>query len=329
MLIAGTRELTTRPSRCSSRSRSPSPCSTQFYVVYQPIVDLATGEMRGVEALLRWQAPGRRPVPPDVFIPMAEHGGSIQVLGWYVLDQACASSARWTAESPRAPARRRRQRLGPPARRAGFAQRVFALVASHGVAPDQVVLELTEQALASTSRPPSPSSRSCAPGRCRWPWTTTAPATPRCATSTASTRTWSRSTAASSPTWWTACTRRRSSAPSCTWPSPSTSSRSPRASRPPSSSADRPRPRLRAGAGLPLLPAGAARGDHPDARGRRARLRRSRRARHARAGLTGQVSEPGSAGTSTACWRSHDMGTTSRARSLVEASTTGATAPSW
>jgi diguanylate cyclase (GGDEF)-like protein/PAS domain S-box-containing protein len=124
------------------------PDLSQFFVVYQPIVDLATGQMRGVEALLRWTHPDLGPIPPDVFIPMAEHGGPIQVLGWYVLDQACAQLARWNAESPG-----HRLAVGVNAsvrqlEEPGFAQQLIDLIASHRVAPDQVVLELTEQALA-------------------------------------------------------------------------------------------------------------------------------------------------------------------------------------
>ncbi len=124
------------------------PDLSQFFVVYQPIVDLATGQMRGVEALLRWNHPDVGPVPPDVFIPMAEQGGSIQTLGWYVLDQACAQLARWAVE---APGHRLAMGVNASVRQLdepGFAQRLIALIESHGVAPDQVVLELTEQALA-------------------------------------------------------------------------------------------------------------------------------------------------------------------------------------
>ena len=124
------------------------PDLSQFFVVYQPIVDLATGQMRGVEALLRWNHPDVGPVPPDVFIPMAEQGGSIQKLGWYVLDQACAQLARWAIE---APGHRLAMGVNASVRQLdepGFAQRLIALIESHGVAPDQVVLELTEQALA-------------------------------------------------------------------------------------------------------------------------------------------------------------------------------------
>ncbi len=120
----------------------------QFSVVYQPIVDLVSGEMRGVEALLRWHHPDLGPVPPDVFIPLAEHGGSIQTLGWFVLDRACAQLAAWQREFPQ-----HRLAIGVNVSvrqldEAGFAQRVAALVAGHGIGADQVVVELTEQSLA-------------------------------------------------------------------------------------------------------------------------------------------------------------------------------------
>jgi diguanylate cyclase (GGDEF)-like protein/PAS domain S-box-containing protein len=131
------------------REQVAHPVLEQFRVVYQPIVDLTTGEMRGVESLLRWDHPEVGPVPPDVFIPMAEHGGSIRALGWYVLGEACRQLAAW--QSDLAPGRRLAVgvnvsvlQLDEP----GFAGRLAALVASHGVDPDQIVVELTEQALA-------------------------------------------------------------------------------------------------------------------------------------------------------------------------------------
>jgi diguanylate cyclase (GGDEF)-like protein len=124
------------------------PVLDQFYVAYQPIVDLVSGQMRGVEALLRWSHPELGSVPPDVFIPMAEHGGSILTLGWYVLDQACRQLAAWQEEVPG-------QRLAIGVNvsirqldEPGFARSVATLVASYGIEPDQVVIELTEQSLA-------------------------------------------------------------------------------------------------------------------------------------------------------------------------------------
>jgi diguanylate cyclase (GGDEF)-like protein/PAS domain S-box-containing protein len=67
----------------------------EFRVHYQPNVDLATGEIVGVEALLRWTSPSRGPVPPSQFIPVAEATGLILPLGEFVLHEACRQTAEW------------------------------------------------------------------------------------------------------------------------------------------------------------------------------------------------------------------------------------------
>ena len=68
----------------------------QFTIVYQPQLDLITGEVVGFEALLRWSHPDRGQVPPDLFIPIAESNGMIVPIGAWVLRQACIEAARWT-----------------------------------------------------------------------------------------------------------------------------------------------------------------------------------------------------------------------------------------
>ena len=69
----------------------------EFFVVYQPIVDLATARLRGVEALARWRHPERGLVPPLEFIPIAEETGLITALGARVLREACEQFMRWRA----------------------------------------------------------------------------------------------------------------------------------------------------------------------------------------------------------------------------------------
>jgi EAL domain-containing protein (putative c-di-GMP-specific phosphodiesterase class I) len=104
--------------------------------------------MRGVETLLRWDHPELGLIPPDVFIPMAEHGGSIQRLGWFVLSEACRQLALWRREAPH-----HRLAVGVNVSirqldETEFAARVLAMVEEYDIEPDQVVLELTEESLA-------------------------------------------------------------------------------------------------------------------------------------------------------------------------------------
>jgi diguanylate cyclase (GGDEF)-like protein len=130
--------------RSQVREQVAHPVLEQFAVVYQPVVDLRTGELRGVEALLRWHHPLIGPVPPDVFIPLAEQCGSIAVLGDFVLTTAVrdlAAISRMASGlvvgvnvSPR--------QLASP----GFFDRVSAVLAAAAVAPDCLAVEITEQA---------------------------------------------------------------------------------------------------------------------------------------------------------------------------------------
>jgi diguanylate cyclase len=72
----------------------------ELSVVYQPVVELATGRLLGFEALARWERPGEGPCPPDVFIPAAEENGLIVPIGDFVLGKALDELRRWRSDTP-------------------------------------------------------------------------------------------------------------------------------------------------------------------------------------------------------------------------------------
>lgn len=67
----------------------------QFYLEYQPKVNFVTGELVGVEALVRWNHPKLGMISPDKFIPIAEQSDLINELGYWVLREACTQNKRW------------------------------------------------------------------------------------------------------------------------------------------------------------------------------------------------------------------------------------------
>jgi diguanylate cyclase (GGDEF)-like protein/PAS domain S-box-containing protein len=69
----------------------------EFRNFYQPIVDLASGDIVGFEALLRWEHPKRGLLGPEEFIPVAEETGLIRELGWWNLREACRQISEWRA----------------------------------------------------------------------------------------------------------------------------------------------------------------------------------------------------------------------------------------
>ena len=73
----------------------------EFFLMYQPTVDLATGGFTGVEALLRWRHPNRGVVQPDDFIPALESSGLIIPVGSWVLHEACRQGALWQGRGHR------------------------------------------------------------------------------------------------------------------------------------------------------------------------------------------------------------------------------------
>ncbi len=74
----------------------------QFELYYQPKFNVTAGYIDSVEALIRWNHPERGMIPPDDFIPIAEECGLLQLMGMWVLEQACKQAAVWleTGEQP-------------------------------------------------------------------------------------------------------------------------------------------------------------------------------------------------------------------------------------
>ncbi|HEX5267892.1 MAG TPA: EAL domain-containing protein, partial [Acidimicrobiales bacterium] len=109
---------------------------------YQPKADLTTGLVYGVEALLRWNHPVHGMVPPDEFIPMAEHSGLIGPVTSWVLRRALTQQAAWTArglELTVAVNISARSLLQPE-----LVEEVSRLLRETGVPPRQLTLEITE-----------------------------------------------------------------------------------------------------------------------------------------------------------------------------------------
>jgi diguanylate cyclase (GGDEF)-like protein len=72
----------------------------EFCLHYQPIIALATGQLKGFEALVRWHHPQRGQISPLEFIPLAEETGLISSIGWWVLEEACQQLAHWLKAVP-------------------------------------------------------------------------------------------------------------------------------------------------------------------------------------------------------------------------------------
>jgi diguanylate cyclase (GGDEF)-like protein len=118
----------------------------EFRMVYQPIVDLESLEVCGLEALMRWPHRDGYNVPPRDFIRVAEETGVVQRLSRYALDQAVRDLAEWKKTSDRAPWLAVNI-SGAQFREADFVRDVSVLLHHHRIDPESVHLEITEEVL--------------------------------------------------------------------------------------------------------------------------------------------------------------------------------------
>jgi EAL domain-containing protein (putative c-di-GMP-specific phosphodiesterase class I) len=109
---------------------------------YQPQIDTTCNAIIGAEALMRWTRAGEGPIPPDVFIPIAEETGQIGALGSWLLNEACHEAAGWPAPMTVA------VNVSPMQfRLRTFIETVRVALAASGLDPTRLELEVTEGTL--------------------------------------------------------------------------------------------------------------------------------------------------------------------------------------
>jgi len=112
--------------------------------LYQPVVDLASGQVVAVEALARWNHPEHGWVTPDKFIPLAERTGLIEQLGQQILELACADAVGWLRDGRRLHVAINASGVQLTSPR--FVPMVDAALAASGLPADQLTIEITETA---------------------------------------------------------------------------------------------------------------------------------------------------------------------------------------
>jgi diguanylate cyclase (GGDEF)-like protein len=111
----------------------------EMHLAYQPVVDAATGSLRGFEALLRWTHPKFGPISPAKFIPLAEDARLIAPIGEWVMRTACHEASRWPSYL-RVAVNVSPDQLGSP----GFVSTVTSALAQSGLSAERLELEVTE-----------------------------------------------------------------------------------------------------------------------------------------------------------------------------------------
>ncbi|MBN1171470.1 MAG: EAL domain-containing protein [Micromonosporaceae bacterium] len=119
----------------------------EFVLHYQPIVSIPDRHIAGVEALLRWQHPELGLLSPMKFLKTAERLGAMAALGRWVLQEACRQEAAWLEHSPLSAPGYVSVNISPrQLREASFIQDVAAALASTGLPPNRLIIEISETA---------------------------------------------------------------------------------------------------------------------------------------------------------------------------------------
>ncbi len=116
--------------------------SGEFELYYQPVVNLASKEISGFEALIRWNHPSKGMISPADFIPLAEEIGFIVPMGEWVIRQACATAAQWPDNLHVAVNISAIQFRSP-----GLMQVIVSALTASGLAPTRLEIEITESVL--------------------------------------------------------------------------------------------------------------------------------------------------------------------------------------
>ncbi len=114
----------------------------EFFLLYQPRVNLKSERLVSVEALVRWKSPGRGIISPATFIPLAEDSGLIHILGDFVLLEACQQAKRWSDQGH--PLRVAVNISVKQLQREDFVDKIHQALAQTGLKPTLLELEITE-----------------------------------------------------------------------------------------------------------------------------------------------------------------------------------------
>ncbi len=122
----------------------------EFFLLYQPQMEIESGKITGFEALLRWRQPELGVIPPGRFISIAENNGLILPIGEWVLRSACAQARRWQ-EAGLSPVPVAVNVSAVQFRQESFRALIRRVLAETGLAPEYLELELTESVLLSNA----------------------------------------------------------------------------------------------------------------------------------------------------------------------------------